>query len=456
MTVLLLGLLLLVERCRTLGPAAAYTSYSRTGQVISEARDVETVLEASLGLPSVCDQRFEESPVRIRKQRISLTMALRKLSQRLVGMDATSSRRAVVRDARFGRLVRLAAEACPPKYDEARDAWLAEQVEAFRLVSTLAQNGDGVMQLWRREIGQGLSLLKPCEAKDVTAARWASERFALYAGVSTHLERLRAAERALKLPFEVIPGALDGQDIDFDQLRQSLPLNADTVLTRSGALVQERRHTAWLADADDIGGLAYSGKIMEPQLFPAEVCRLRDSVCDRLGLPVKYDCALVNLYPTGGAACKYHHDPEHGTYWDTDQAVLSVGEPRRFAFRDRQGTIHVYHVFNNDVVHMFRDCQEKYQHCVFKSQDNQTNVGPRISFVFKRALLRPNGKKGHGPPSAQKAHLSADAPGRAHVPRTGSKRKRPTRRSRTSSASVIAPHSSSSTKRKRSRPSSRR
>jgi hypothetical protein len=36
-----------------------------------------------------------------------------------------------------------------------------------------------------------------------------------------------------------------------------------------------------------------------------------------------FDCALCNLYPTGESACKFHTDPEHGTYWDRLTCVVS-------------------------------------------------------------------------------------------------------------------------------------
>ena len=45
-----------------------------------------------------------------------------------------------------------------------------------------------------------------------------------------------------------------------DELAAALPLRADTIATKSGALVLERRRTAWLAEPG-IGALAYSGDV---------------------------------------------------------------------------------------------------------------------------------------------------------------------------------------------------
>ena len=87
---------------------------------------------------------------------------------------------------------------------------------------------------------------------------------------------------------------------------------------------------------------------------------------------------------------RYHSDPDHGLYWALDTAVVSLGEPRRFNFRritddgrplgadggggaggggsDETDDLHQFHVFEGDVVHMFDDCQDRFQHCVMKSE----------------------------------------------------------------------------------------
>ena len=66
------------------------------------------------------------------------------------------------------------------------------------------------------------------------------------------------------------------------------------------------------------------------------------------------------------------------------RALMSASEPQ-----------HSFHVFNGDVVHMFRDCQDKYLHCVMKGEGAH-NKGARISIVFKASLLLSSGKRGHG------------------------------------------------------------
>ena len=43
-----------------------------------------------------------------------------------------------------------------------------------------------------------------------------------------------------------------------------------------------------------------------------------------------YDCCLINWYPDGESACKWHADPEHGSIWSLQECVVSFGEVRRF------------------------------------------------------------------------------------------------------------------------------
>jgi hypothetical protein len=50
-----------------------------------------------------------------------------------------------------------------------------------------------------------------------------------------------------------------------DALLRAIPFAKDTIITRTGSAVVERRGTAWIA-ADGIGALAYSGKLIRPLL----------------------------------------------------------------------------------------------------------------------------------------------------------------------------------------------
>jgi alkylated DNA repair dioxygenase AlkB len=133
-----------------------------------------------------------------------------------------------------------------------------------------------------------------------------------------------------------------------------------------------------------------------------------------------FDCVLCNHYPDGNSACKFHTDPEHGSHWHRTTAVVSCGTSRRFAFRpipdistwsewDSNGSTvtkqtkdeascapAVIQLFPGDVVLMTGTCNDLFHHAVYASPfDDGGGQESRVSLVFKRALDRGGGRKGH-------------------------------------------------------------
>ena len=93
---------------------------------------------------------------------------------------------------------------------------------------------------------------------------------------------------------------------------------------------------------------------------------------------------------------RYHIDPDQGTLWDYDTAVVSIGATRRFAFRpvvasgkgssikERQPPQpHNNVVMHGNVTYMFGDCRECFQHAV-QNADNKNETTRRVSLVFKQ------------------------------------------------------------------------
>jgi hypothetical protein len=255
-------------------------------------------------------------------------------------------------------------------------------------------------------------------------------------------------ERISKLPFDIIPSCLNWDSFDANNdamasLLNDIPFKIDTITTRDGSKVEERRGTAWIAD-EGIGALAYSGKLMNPHPLPSIVSKAMRQVeksiiasknneqlelChDTMG---KYfDCALCNHYPNEESACKFHTDPEHGIYWERLTCVVSAGndDVRKFAFRpipnenewDRYETQKACNIgiqnqkddgilpavvplFPGDVVTMDHDCNDVFHHAVYGRSDISASASSdsgrgngRVSLVFKRAMNRGNGRKGHG------------------------------------------------------------
>ena len=280
--------------------------------------------------------------------------------------------------------------------------------------------------------------------------------------------------RTAKLPFDILHHCLSwqmdpGTSLDYigyptkDLLPEfitSIPFNFDTLTTRSGNSVIERRGTAWLAE-EGIGALAYSGKLMRPVPIASSVretmrdierwcfmsetsslsplcseqkigsklemvwddCTSSDLPYTELGQYITnsgdfFDCALCNHYPDGDSACKFHTDPEHGQYWHRVTAVVSCGQSRRFAFRPiPQASIWnewdiyqhemnskdelsckpaVLNLFPGDVVLMTRNCNDLFHHAVYSSQSPLANPSSSRVSLVFKRALDRNGKKGHG------------------------------------------------------------
>jgi hypothetical protein len=246
------------------------------------------------------------------------------------------------------------------------------------------------------------------------------------------------------LPFDILPAVINwnndvlfgqiGDDDPVTQLRNEIPFQFDTIVTRTGATVTERRGTAWMAEPG-IGALAYSGKLMAPHpmtkpirsiLRTVEVAAMCTDGTDSTSFSHPdiggdgdggfFDCALCNYYPTGASACKFHSDPEHGTHWDRLTCVVAAGAPRRFAFRPIPGVSQwrssadkhqrdvdddptvsaVITLFAGDVVKMVGRCNDEFHHAVYPGSGGGSNEGDeRVSLVLKRALIRSGGQRGH-------------------------------------------------------------
>ena len=241
---------------------------------------------------------------------------------------------------------------------------------------------------------------------------------------------LQQAYQECQLPFCIIPGFLGQfqEDISVDTLVDQVKFQVDSIRTTSThRQVQERRETAWEGD-EGIAPFAYSGKSMPRHSWSPCVKRIRDqlalehhqgsgedalhrammNVPPRMKRGIYYDGCLLNHYPDGGSAMRYHSDPDQGSLWSCETAVVSIGASRRVAFREttfaapsvepsttktpknqqqqqHQQQPHTFVVMHGDAMVMVYDCQERYQHAV-KTADNKLEQAARASLVFKRTL----------------------------------------------------------------------
>mmetsp|Transcript_38592 Transcript_38592/g.93510 ORF Transcript_38592/g.93510 Transcript_38592/m.93510 type:complete len:509 (+) Transcript_38592:71-1597(+) len=214
----------------------------------------------------------------------------------------------------------------------------------------------------------------------------------------------------LDLPFRIIPGAIQASTtisqqgkraqsryLSVDTFIDQVDFEVETIRTESNQWVAERRQTAWQGDPH-VGPFLYSGKAMARRTWSVAVEYVRDELLKMSNH--YYDCCLLNLYPDGGSAMRYHIDPDQGELWDFETAVVSIGATRRFAFRSisidqpavkgRKNDIdnsHAFVVMAGDITEMVRDCQLRYQHTV-KPADDKKEKSPRVSLVFKKSLRK--------------------------------------------------------------------
>jgi alkylated DNA repair dioxygenase AlkB len=196
---------------------------------------------------------------------------------------------------------------------------------------------------------------------------------------------LKQAHDDLKLPFRILPGFCSHvRELSVPDLVSQVNFRVDSVRTSSQKVVKERRETAWEGD-EGVDPFQYSGKSMPRDAFSPTVERVRDLLDEQLHQ--YFDCCLLNLYPDGKSAMRYHIDPDQRSLWDFDTVVVSVGASRRFSFRRvnaEKEKPHTFVVMHGDVTHMYGDCQDTFQHAV-KKADVKTEQCARASLVFKRS-----------------------------------------------------------------------
>lgn len=145
---------------------------------------------------------------------------------------------------------------------------------------------------------------------------------------------------------------------------------------------QERRGTAWLSNNPNLT-FEYSGKIMKPQKIPECIENIRKIIIDKFH--IDFDGILLNYYYDNNSSMGYHSDPIEDK-WSNDFIVISLGETREFIFRKKENKENKirYNFEDGDMIYMFDDCQDKYEHCLKKGKKNETDT--RISLVFKKSI----------------------------------------------------------------------
>ena len=184
-------------------------------------------------------------------------------------------------------------------------------------------------------------------------------------------------------PFQYLPKYFETKGIK-DKILNQIQLNSDKILIGRGENMierEERRKTAWLSNNKGLT-FEYSGKSMIPQSIPTFLESIRLSLKSDFG--IDFDGVLINYYSNGDSSMGYHSDPIDNK-WSNQFIILSIGGSREFIFRENEEKKNKirYQFEDGDLIYMFDDCQEKFEHCVKKSKNDTSD---RISLVFKKSL----------------------------------------------------------------------
>lgn len=136
-----------------------------------------------------------------------------------------------------------------------------------------------------------------------------------------------------------------------------------------GRVVREPRLTSWWR--------ASSGRPLEPPVLE----EMRWLLSRRYG--VELDSMGLNLYRHGGDSVAWHGDRIAKEIAEPVVAIVSVGEPRKFLLRPREGgRSTTFLLGRGDLLVTGGACQRQWQHAVPKVPAS----GPRISITFRHGL----------------------------------------------------------------------
>jgi alkylated DNA repair dioxygenase AlkB len=164
-----------------------------------------------------------------------------------------------------------------------------------------------------------------------------------------------------------VAGWLDGADALFDDLMRATPWEATTQELYGKIVVTPRLVARW-STPEDIRAL------------PAVIERMRALLVQRYKRP--FDSVGANLYRDGRDSVAWHGDHIPLRIVDPAVATVSLGNPRRFLMRPREGkTALSLSLGMGDLVVMGGSSQRTWLHTVPKVASS----GPRISVAYRHS-----------------------------------------------------------------------
>jgi alkylated DNA repair dioxygenase AlkB len=149
-----------------------------------------------------------------------------------------------------------------------------------------------------------------------------------------------------------------------------------------GREVASPRLSCWIGDPD--ASYVYSRTRFEPHPWPDVLLDLRERVEQACG--ARFNSVLANLYRDGRDAMGWHSDDEPELGPQPVIASLSLGEPRRFLLRTREGGARAQELTlgHGSLLRMAGDTQRHYRHALPRMARVTT---ARINLTF-RPILR--------------------------------------------------------------------
>lgn len=164
-----------------------------------------------------------------------------------------------------------------------------------------------------------------------------------------------------------VVGWLSGADTLFEKLMASAPWESTTQELYGKVVVTPRLVARWPAPAD----LA---------TLPPVIRRMRELLVRRYER--KFDSVSANLYRDGRDSVAWHGDHIPQRIVDPIVATVSLGHPRRFVMRPREGRTELsLGLGMGDLVVMGGSSQRTWLHAVPKV----ASAGPRISVAYRHS-----------------------------------------------------------------------
>eukprot|EP00980_Cylindrotheca_fusiformis_P012235 scaffold2983_cov123-Cylindrotheca_fusiformis.AAC.5 len=202
----------------------------------------------------------------------------------------------------------------PQSRESAVDGTKAAAVLARLLPDVDTETWKPLLEMWE---DPGID---PLETHQLSGIKWSFDVLGQTCNLPTHIQE---AYESLDLPFRIHPKlCCNLSDLSVPNLVKEVNFRVDDIRTKSRQIVKERRQTAWQGD-DHVAPFAYSGKSMPRDPWSSVVLNARDQI--KMATGQHYDGCLLNLYPDGGSGMRYHIDPDQGTLWAYETAVVSVG-----------------------------------------------------------------------------------------------------------------------------------